>query len=127
MNKLLFLSIGVLIGISISYVYWKYSQKKPLLGSHQLRRGLFKTTLKNNVDDSNFDINYEVEEISKSKLKSKIKIIDYKSSNSKYNEIFWRKTIIDIHDNSWIDTNSIDWIESDISTIRDNKIKQILS
>ncbi len=131
MSEFIFLTIGILIGASIYHFYCKFFQKKTQKKTQKNdpRKGIFQTTIRDTIDNSNFIVDYEIEEISKTKLKTKIKVIDYKSAKSKYNEECWKKTVIDFHDNSWIDSSLIDWIESDsdVSTVRDNKIKQILS
>jgi hypothetical protein len=82
----------------------------------------------NDPTDEKINVTYEVEEVSRSKTKSKIRITDCSVPNSKYNSELWKKKMIDLYDNAWVDTSEIEWIEleSDVTLQRDKKITQIL-
>jgi hypothetical protein len=111
---------GVFLGQSTSKI--KKSDKF-------LRRGIINYSFEIsqlNVKNGTVETQFEVGEIERTSTKSKIKVIDAKSSKNEFNSGFEKEKIIRMIDNSWIESNSIEWIESALEDIRDKKINEIL-
>ena len=111
---------GVFLGQSTSKI--KKSDKF-------LRRGIINYSFEIsqlNVKTGTVETQFEVGEIERTSTKSKIKVIDAKSSKNEFNSGFEKEKIIRMIDNSWIESNSIEWIESTLEDIRDEKINEIL-
>ena len=83
-------------------------------------------------------VDYEIEvvEIDSNGTKSKIKVLSNKnrrgeiqpaivSSQSIFGDLYWKTKIADQLDNTWIETNSIEWLSNPASE-RDKKITEIL-
>ncbi len=93
-----------------------------------LRRGI----LDKKFDVSNrlgtldtIDVQFEIGEIESTDTKSKVKVLSLTANKSEYNtshqlEI---KTLID---NTWIESDTIDWIKEPISETRNKKIDELL-
>ena len=65
MSEFIFLTIGILIGASIYHFYCKFFQKKTQKKTQKNdpRKGIFQTTIRDTIDNSNFIVDYEIEEI----------------------------------------------------------------
>lgn len=93
------------------------------------RKGLYthEYTVTRGVDKvADIVVNFELGEIEKSGAKSKVIVLDLKSSNSEYNDTIQKNKIKSMIENSWIDSKEIDWIEQDLAQVREQKIDQIL-
>jgi len=119
--------LGIIIGFGLLHGFYFIRNKI----YREVRKGVFTTRLVDNTDQTNFIVNYEIEEIARSNKKSKIKILSFNSEISKYNAANWKDAITNFYDNAWIKTSEIDWIKytndpNDPKFIRDKKINQIL-
>jgi hypothetical protein len=106
----------------------KYS-KSVKSEKNYLRKGLYTheyTVTRGEDKISDIVVNFELGEIEKSGTKSKVIVLDLKSSNSEYNNSFQKDKIKSMIENSWIDSKEIDWIEQDLAQVREEKINQIL-
>ncbi len=127
--------IGMLLGMIISYGIWYLKSEKnirfPWMGP---KKGIFITSLVDKSDETSFKVIYEIEEISRSDKKSKIRILNYHTDKSKYNEPQWKDAVKNFHDNNWVETSQIEWVKFEFesydpnnpSHVRDKKINQIL-
>ncbi len=89
-----------------------------------LRKGImdssFSSTDKYGVK-TNFDVQFEVGEIQRSKDKSKICVLSYSTISDKFDD-----RVLKSVENSWRNSNEIEWIEDSIDQIRDKKIDLII-
>jgi|GEM_PF-3885865 len=128
-------------GIIIGFIFGSFSnmnkiKSKKLNEVKNLKRGIInrKYTSESPFEKSeSVDVDIEIYEVECTNTKSKIKIIrDEKNnpsiifSNSKFNTNQSKKKVIDFIDNSWVETNSIEWITDTLSTQREQKINKIL-
>jgi hypothetical protein len=102
------------------------SSKNKIIG----RRGIFTKNLQaedklGNVTHITCEI--EVEEIESTDTKSKIKILSIISDRSQYNTQGYKKEIMNMVNKTWILSNNIEWINNSKSSIRANKINEILN
>jgi hypothetical protein len=91
----------------------KYS-KSVKSEKNYLRKGLYTheyTVTRGEDKISDIVVNFELGEIEKSGTKSKVIVLDLKSSNSEYNNSFQKDKIKSMIENSWIDSKEIDWID----------------
>jgi len=121
--------LGILLGMIISYGIWYIINKRNVP-----KKGIFITDLVDQSDKTSFRVTYEIEEISRSNKKSKIRVLDSHTSKTKYNEPKWKEVAKNLFDNNWIETSDIEWVKfefesydsNDPSQVRDKKINQIL-
>lgn len=123
--------IYILFGavLFIGGVFLGQSKSKMKKSDKFLRRGIINYSFEIsqlNVKTGTVETQFEVGEIERTSTKSKIKVIDAKSSKNEFNSGFEKEKIIRMIDNSWIESNSIEWIESALEDIRDEKINEIL-
>ena len=104
----------------------KVSKKEP---QKVRRRGIYNKTFNTTegISKSSVDCQYELEEIERTKDKSKVRVLSLKPGGSKYLESQWMKQFKDIINETWIDSNQIDWIEDDLAEKRNQKIDELLN
>jgi len=133
MEFLLFVC-GFFTGFIIRSLFFssKRSDKKSAnMEKTYLRKGLY--TQKYQITQlgvkvSEIDVNFEVAEIEKTKNKSKVKVLDMVSSSAEYNNASsQRDKLKSMVENSWIESNEVEWIEDDLSEKREEKINKILN
>jgi hypothetical protein len=109
--EILFLFIGIILGgLIVFFTNKKVSEKTNK--SSGTRRGLIKKpyTITSNGIKHNFDVSFEIIELERSNLRSKVKVIEMiPSSRISSNDMDGVKTLMD---NSWELTSHIDWIEN---------------
>lgn len=119
--------IGLILGL-IPSVYYYFMRSKPTIDKYQ-RRGIYNVTysVKRGYDNyqGEVDIQYEVGEIECTTDMSKIEVISLTANKSRFNTPDEKKSFINQIDKSWVDSNSIKWIES-ITSERNKKIEKIL-
>ena len=74
------------------------------------------------------DVQYEIIEIERSDKKSKIKVVSLISNKNVYNKQgLEQNSLISMVNNSWVNSNNIEWIIKPIVDQRDDKINKILN
>lgn len=121
----LYIFLGIIIGFSISYIFNKYSKPNTIIIPK--RRGLVsRPYVMGSKSDhpTNFTVEYEVEEIERTSTRSKIKILDMVCSKDidKEQSIRLQK----MFNNSWLITTDVEWLESSIEDVRNDKINKLL-
>jgi len=113
--------IGLILGVGSTCLYFisKDKSKKEIT-----RRGIWSNHY--TCDDKSFEVQFELGELEKTSIKSKVRVISMVASQSKFNDDDIRKKISDMVDNTWMLSSNIEWIEDDVATRRNNKIEQIL-
>jgi len=121
-----FTIIGLITGCFIGY---QIGKPKKVVKDKYSRRGLYKSEYSVSiagVNNGDVQVVFEVGELESTDTLSKIEVISVKTNRSEYNtsqhEQKKMKTMID---QSWIDSNSIQWITT-LAEIRNNKIDEIL-
>lgn len=114
--------IGLILGVGSTCLYFigKDQSKKIQF----IKRGIWSSNY--TCDGKSFDVQFELGELEKTSIKSKVKVISMVASQSKFNDDVIRKKISDMVDNTWILSSKIEWIEDDLVTKRNDKIEQIL-
>ncbi len=120
-----FTIIGLITGCFIGY---QIGKPKKVVKDKYSRRGLYKSEYSVSiagVNNGDVQVVFEVGELESTDTLSKIEVISVKTNRSEYNtsqhEQKKMKTMID---QSWIDSNSIQWITT-LAEIRNNKIDEI--
>jgi hypothetical protein len=116
--------IGLILGVGSTCLYFLSNSKDKKVKGKFLRRGIWVNNY--TCDGKSFEVQFELGELEKTSIKSKVKVISMVASQSKFNDDDIRKKISDMVDNTWILENKIEWIEDDVATKRNNKIEQIL-
>ena len=117
--------VGFLFGYFIHYLNLK-NKNNPF--SKYSRRGILKRSY--SITDSitgkktgDVEVLFEIGETERTDKKSKIKVIEFKTSNSEWSK---DSKIPNMVDNSWIDSSEIEWIELSNMDKRNDKIDNIL-
>jgi hypothetical protein len=125
---------GLFTGFIIRSIFFSSKnsgRKSGEMEKSYLRKGLY--TQKYQITQlgvkvSEIDVNFEVGEIEKTKNKSKVKVLDMVSSSAEYNNASsQRDKLKSMIENSWIESNEVEWIEDDLSEKREEKINKILN
>lgn len=118
--------IGLILGLIPSAYY--FMRSKPTIDKYQ-RRGIYNVTynVKRGYDNyqGEVDIQYEVGEIECTTDMSKIEVISLTANQSRFNTPDEKKSFINQIDKSWVDSDSIKWIES-VTSERNKKIEKVL-
>jgi hypothetical protein len=125
--------LGIITGIFFLKIY--QSIKKPNKTKKQqskyLRRGLYINSYNINtagVKTGSVDVQFEVGELEKTSNRSKVEVINLSTSSATYNkEGDDRDRIKSMINNSWVNSNEIEWIEDDLSQKRDEKLNELLN
>lgn len=116
---------GIILTMAVIAIFIKIDElvnKKIKFTRKGLYKGVFTST--NSLNKFEADVLIEIGEIESSGTKSKVKVINIQSTNGLTAER--KKDISGIIDNTWIDSNSIEWLDF-TSTQRDEKIDNILN
>lgn len=129
--------LAFITGIILGYVtkhsihVIKNKNNKPKIKNEYLRRGIYNNSYTISRQGSKIgevDVQFEIGEIERTSTKSKVRVIALKASSAEYNkggdDNDKLKSMID---NSWLNSQEIEWIETPIDKIRDEKIDQILN
>ncbi len=93
--------------------------------SNILRKGLIEREY--TLGAESISVDFEVGEVERSKTKSKVIVLSFVASKSIANtDVGTREGLKKFINNTWIDTNSIDWLVEDTSVNREKKINEIL-
>jgi len=69
---------------------------------------------------------FEILELERTNTKSKVKVINYHSNKSDYNSGSEKQELIKMIDESWIESNEIEWIEKSAQDKREEKLNELL-
>jgi len=121
--------ISYSLGLLTYFLIDKLNNGKNESSKVNKRRGIHirSFTVTEGVSKSSVDCQYELEEIERTKDKSKVKVLSLKPTESKYLESNWMKQFKDIINETWIDSSQIDWIEEDLVEKRNQKIDELLN
>jgi hypothetical protein len=113
--------IGTILGIGSTFLYFVSLESNK---SQFIKRGIWSNHY--TCDGKSFDVQFELGELEKTSIRSKVKVISMVASQSKFNDDEIRKKISEMVDNTWMLSSKVEWIEDDLSTKRNNKIEEIL-
>lgn len=119
------LVIGFIIGFIIGLVIKPKESKKEV--KKYKRRGILNKSYSNPDKNEKFDVQFEIGEIESTGKKSKIVVIECIANQVSYNTDDSKKLILKMVNNTWVDSNNIEWISDDIAEKRNEKIDQILN
>jgi len=125
----LYYILGIITGIFLLKIYQlikinKQKTKRP----KYLRRGIYTNSYSINSGAKNVDAQFEVGELEKTQNRSKVEVINLSTSSAEFNsEGASKNQMISMVNNSWIDSNLIEWIEDPIQKIREEKLNEILN
>lgn len=111
--------IGFIVGVSSTCLYFLSKVKDKFL-----RRGIFTNTY--SIGNKSFQVQFELGELEKTSTKSKVKIISMTADQSMFNTDLTKKSISNMLNNTWINSDRIEYIEDDLAKKRNSKIEQIL-
>lgn len=117
---LLWLSIGTILGALTNFIPRGKSKPK------YLRRGIITKSYQVSsmgVKTGEFEVQLEVGELERTDKKSKIVIINCIPSGSQHADKPSQDKIRKLVDNSWNNSDEIEWITENISDVRNSKIK----
>jgi hypothetical protein len=114
--------IGLILGVGSTCLYFISKDKSKEI--QFTRRGIWSNHY--TCDGKSFEVQFELGELEKTSIKSKVRVISMVASQSKFNDDNIRKKISDMVDNTWVKSDLIEWIEDDLATKRNDKIEQIL-
>jgi hypothetical protein len=69
---------------------------------------------------------FEILELERTNTKSKVKVINCHSNKSEYNSGTQKQELIKMVDESWIESNEIEWIEKSAQDKREEKLNELL-
>ena len=125
---------GLFTGFIIRSIFFSSKnsgRKSGEMEKSYLRKGLY--TQKYQVTQlgvkvREIEVDFEVAEIERTQTKSKVKVLDMVSSSAEYNNASsQRDKLKSMIENSWIESNEVEWIEDDLSEKREEKINKILN
>lgn len=120
--------IGFILGLPIGFIKWKKKQE-PVVEKYT-RRGLLgkEFTVTDGITGrkGTVECNFEIGELESTDTLSKIEVIFVKSNQSEYNTDYNKKRLIDMINNTWVNSNDIMWITT-AADVRNKKIDEILN
>ena len=134
-QTMLYFTVGSILGTVITTICFlfigplvfkkkNYDDKKDC---DDKRKGLYEQTFQTPQGDK-IDVQYEIIEIERSDKKSKIKVVSLISNKNVYNKQgLEQNSLISMVNNSWVNSNNIEWIIKPIVDQRDDKINKILN
>ena len=120
-----FLGSGSVLGIGVFALRKKEKDTKG-------RRGLIRYSYTSRDSMLGYGVKkyiatYEVIEVERTDVKSKVKVLDVKSSDPSANQSGADRTyLISYMDNTWRESSEIEWIQKPIDEQRDEKLNELL-
>jgi len=119
-----FLGSGSVLGIGVFALRKKEKETKG-------RRGLMRYSYTSKdiygLTKGKYIATYEVIEVERTDVKSKVKVLDVKSSDPSANQSGADRTyLISYMNNTWQDSDGIEWIQKPIDEQRDEKLNELL-
>lgn len=120
--------IGFILGLPIGFIKWK-KKTSPVVEKYS-RRGLlpkeFSVTNEVTGKQSIVECHFEIGELESTDTLSKVEVIFVQSNQSEYNSDHNKKRLIEMINNTWVNSNNITWITT-TSQVRNKKIDEILN
>jgi hypothetical protein len=107
----------------------KITENSKKVEPQYLRRGISDkvyTLYRDGIKREDVHVQIEVGEIERTNTKSKIVSLNLIFDDSSHNSYGNKEKIKSLMDNSWVESNSIEWIEDNLNDKRNQKIDQIL-
>jgi hypothetical protein len=117
--------IGLILGVSSTCLYFLSNSKGKKVKEKFLRRGIFTNTY-TTVGGTSFDVQFELGELEKTSVRSKVQVISMTADQSEFNTDLTKDRIKGMINNTWLKSEGIEWIEDDLAKKRNDKIEQIL-
>jgi hypothetical protein len=117
--------IGLIIGVGSTSLYFLSNSKGKKVKEKFLRRGIFTNTY-TTVGGTSFDVQFELGELEKTSVRSKVQVISMTADQSEFNTDLTKDRIKGMINNTWLKSEGIEWIEDDLAKKRNDKIEQIL-
>jgi hypothetical protein len=117
--------IGLILGVGSTCLYFLSNSKDKKVKEKFLRRGIFTNTY-TTVGGKSFDVQFELGELEKTSARSKVEVISMTADQSEFNTDLTKDRIKGMINNTWLKSESIEWIEDDLAKRRNDKIEQIL-
>ena len=119
-----FLGSGSVLGIGVFALRKKEKETKG-------RRGLIRYSYTSKdiygLTKGKYIATYEVIEVERTDVKSKVKVLDVKSSDPSANQSGSDRTyLISYMNNTWQESSEIEWIQKPIDEQRDEKLNELL-
>jgi|ERR1035437_7825285 hypothetical protein len=115
---------GLNIPIPIAPPAATIPQPKQLKGTG--RKGLYVNSFNNSDSKEKVEAEFEIYEIERSKTKSKIGVISVHTNKSQYNSADYKKILISLTDQQWIEDKDIEWLEESQELVREDKLNDLL-
>jgi hypothetical protein len=117
--------IGLILGVSSTCLYFLSNSKDKKVKDKFLRRGIWTNTY-TTVAGRPFHVQFELGELEKTSTRSKVEIISMTADQSEFNTDLTKKRISEMVNNTWINSEGIEWIEDDLAKKRNDRIEEIL-
>lgn len=117
--------VGLILGMGFTCLYFLSNSKDTKVKEKFLRRGIWTNTY-TTVAGKSFHVQFELGELEKTSVRSKVEIISMTADQSEFNTDLTKKRIGDMVNNTWINSEGIEWIEDDLAKKRNDKIEEIL-
>ena len=116
--------MGSVLGIGVYAIKKKEKESK---GRRGLIRYSYTSKDSHGFTKGKYIATYEVIEIERTDVKSKVKVLDVKSSDPSANQSGADRTyLISYMDNTWQKSSEIEWIQKPIDEQRDEKLNELL-
>jgi hypothetical protein len=119
-----FLGSGSVLGIG---VFALRKNEKDTKGRRGLIRYSYTSRDSYGITKGKYIATYEVIEVERTDVKSKVKVLDVKSSDPSANQSGSDRTyLISYMNNTWQESSEIEWIQKPIDEQRDEKLNELL-
>lgn len=128
--NILFCAICLILGFFIGYISKRFKKNPVNVTNKYIRRGLytkeFYVTGPNGEDRGSVEVTFEVGEVESTPKLSKVEVIKFTSTKSEFNNgsDYQKKNLISMVNESWVPSESIEWITS-AADIRDKKLNEL--
>lgn len=130
--NLLFTSLVILATFLVGFFIGRFYKNRIKSDSkseeiNNKRRGIYERsfTVGDNPPES-MTCQYEVRELEKTNNKSKIEVISLVPSRSSFSTDEFKAKLRNMIENSWVNSDQIEWIEDDKAETRNKKINELL-
>lgn len=120
---LIWILVGIIIGFITGFLVNRVDKK-----SDYIRRGIINREYTVSGSGDCFEAQFEIGETERTDSKSKIKILNCTViSGTKHNDVATITKVKKLIDDTWIESNSIEWIVDSIVDERNKKLEKILN
>jgi hypothetical protein len=115
--------LEILGSLTIGFIFgkWYVNSKKPEVLK---RRGVIFGRSYTNASKGQYSVDIEIEEIESTSKQTKVRVLNISFFDSSFTS--QKNNLIQMTNNSWVDTSEIEWIQDSIEEKRDKKIDEIL-